>query len=167
MSCSLGSTTLNVEKTYCSIGNSPAKTCSQCSLFPNISEPLKYFSGHVSNDRCIYQLVKASVSTHPTPLLVIDYVCHSVCEMGFLAMKKLIKLTQGVKARTLGRQNERNFCYDRLALTSIFGLCFMWVCLIKSNCYSLIYSSLNFYHKVLGAYPEHRSYTCYCNLWCC
>ena len=42
----------------------------------------------------------------------------------------------------LGRQNERNFCYDRLALTSIFGLCFMWVYLIKSNCYSLIYSSL-------------------------
>ena len=29
-----------------------------------------------------------------------------------------------------------------LALTSIFGLCFMLVCLIKSNCYSLIYSSL-------------------------
>ena len=27
---------------------------------------------------------------------------------------------QGVKARTLGRQNERNFCYDRLALTSKF-----------------------------------------------
>ena len=23
---------------------------------------------------------------------------------------------QGVKARMLGRQNERNFCYDRLAL---------------------------------------------------
>ena len=49
---------------------------------------------------------------------------------------------QGVKARTLGRQNERNFCYARLALTSIFGLCFMSVCLIKSNCYSLIHSSL-------------------------
>ena len=26
--------------------------------------------------------------------------------------------------------------------TSIFGLCFMSVCLMKSNCYSLIYSSL-------------------------
>ena len=51
-------------------------------------------------------------------------------------------LGQGVKARTLGRQNERNFCYARLALTSIFGLCFVAVCLIKSNCYSLIYSSL-------------------------
>ena len=25
--------------------------------------------------------------------------------------------SQGVKARTLGRQNERNFCYDGLALT--------------------------------------------------
>ena len=38
---------------------------------------------------------------------------------------------QGVKARTLGKQNERNFCYDWLALTSIFGLCFVSVCLIK------------------------------------
>ena len=54
----------------------------------------------------------------------------------------LVVFGQRVKARTLGRQNERNFCYDRLAHTSIFGLCFMWVCLIKSNCYSLIYSSL-------------------------
>ena len=50
--------------------------------------------------------------------------------------------TQGVKARTLSRQNERNFCYVRLALTSIFGLCFVPVCLIKSNYYSLLYSSL-------------------------
>ena len=49
---------------------------------------------------------------------------------------------QGVKVRTLGRQNERNFAYDRLALATIFGLCFMLVCLIKSNCYSFIYSSL-------------------------
>ena len=48
----------------------------------------------------------------------------------------------GVKDRTLGRQNKRNFCYESLALTSIFGLCFMSVCLMKSNCYSLIYSSL-------------------------
>ena len=32
--------------------------------------------------------------------------------------------------------------YVRLAHTSILGLCFMTVCLIKSNCYSLIYSSL-------------------------
>ena len=52
----------------------------------------------------------------------------------------LSSCTQGVKA--LGRQNERKFFYDMLALTSIFGLCFMSVCLIKSNCYSLIYSSL-------------------------
>ena len=41
--------------------------------------------------------------------------------------------TQGVKARTLSRQNERNFCYVRLALICIFGLCFVAVCLIKSN----------------------------------
>ena len=27
--------------------------------------------------------------------------------------------------------------------TSIFGLCFMSICLLKSNCYSLIYSSLD------------------------
>ena len=49
---------------------------------------------------------------------------------------------RGLKVRTLGRQNERNFANDWLALTSIFGLCFMSVCLIKSNCYSLIYTSL-------------------------
>ena len=42
----------------------------------------------------------------------------------------------------LGRQNERNFCYVRLALTSIFGLRFVAVCRMKSYCYSLIYSSL-------------------------
>ena len=53
---------------------------------------------------------------------------------------------QGVKARTFGIQCERNFCYDWLALTSLFGLCFMSVCLIKSNCYSLIYSSLDLSH---------------------
>ena len=29
-----------------------------------------------------------------------------------------------------------------MAHTSIFGLCFMTVCLIKSNCYSLMYSLL-------------------------
>ena len=41
-----------------------------------------------------------------------------------------------------GRQNERNSSYVKLAHTSIFGLCFMSVCLMKSNCYSFIYSSL-------------------------
>ena len=50
--------------------------------------------------------------------------------------------SQGVKVGTSGRQNERNSNYVRLAHTSIFGLCFLSVCLIKSNCYSLIYSSL-------------------------
>ena len=49
---------------------------------------------------------------------------------------------QGVKVGSLGRQNERNISYVRLAHTSIFGLCFMSVCLMKSNCYSLIHSSL-------------------------
>ena len=49
---------------------------------------------------------------------------------------------QGVKVGMLGRQNESNLAYFWLALTSIFGLCFMPVYLIKSNCYSLIYSSL-------------------------
>ena len=51
-----------------------------------------------------------------------------------------LKLYQGAKARMLGRQNVRNFCCETLALNSIFGLCFMPVYLIKSNCYSLIYS---------------------------
>ena len=49
---------------------------------------------------------------------------------------------QGGRVRTLCRQNESNFAYHWLALTSIFGLCFMPVGLIKSNCFSLIYSSL-------------------------
>ena len=47
----------------------------------------------------------------------------------------------------LGRQNVRNFCCETLALNSIFGLCFMPVYLIKSNCYSLIYSSLALPYK--------------------
>ena len=55
------------------------------------------------------------------------------CKVGWL---------QGVKVGTLGRQNERNSSYVRLAHTSTFGLCFISVCLMKSNCYSLIYSSL-------------------------
>ena len=49
---------------------------------------------------------------------------------------------QGVKVGTLGGKNERNISYVKLAQTSIFGLCFMSVCLMKSNCYSLIYTSL-------------------------
>ena len=53
-----------------------------------------------------------------------------------------VQSLQGVKVRMFCRQNESNSGYDCLALTSIFGLCFMSVCLIKSNCYSLIYSSL-------------------------
>ena len=56
---------------------------------------------------------------------------------------------QGVKARMLSRQNERNFCYDMLAVASLFGLRFISVCLIKSNCYSLIYSSLYFILSIL------------------
>ena len=51
-------------------------------------------------------------------------------------------LPQGVKVEALGRQNERNSSYFRLSHTSIFGLGFMPVCLTKSNCYPLIYSSL-------------------------
>ena len=43
---------------------------------------------------------------------------------------KISKLTEMMQMR----QNERNICYDRLALTSTFGLCFMPVCIIKSNC---------------------------------
>ena len=54
---------------------------------------------------------------------------------------------QGVKVGKLGRQNVRNSRYFRLAHTSIFGLCFMSVCLMKPNCYSLIYYSLLYSHK--------------------
>ena len=64
--------------------------------------------------------------------------------------------SQGVKARMLGRQNVRNFCYVRLALTSIFGLYFVAVCLIKSNCYSLIYSSLD-----ISYWIGQKSWVCF------
>ena len=40
----------------------------------------------------------------------------------------------GAKVGTLGRQNKRNSSYVMLAHTSIFGLCFMLVCLMKANC---------------------------------
>ena len=53
-----------------------------------------------------------------------------------------VKMDQGVKVVMLGRQNERNSSYVRLAHTSFFGLCFMFFCLMKSNCYFFIYSSL-------------------------
>ena len=59
--------------------------------------------------------------------------------------------TQGVKVGTLGRQNERNRSYVRRDHTSIFGLRFKSVCLMKLNCYSLIYSSL----------PIPLIYSCY------
>ena len=62
-----------------------------------------------------------------------------------------MSLDQGVKVGTLGRQNERNSSYVRLAHTSLFGLCFMPVCLMKSNCYSLIYSSLE---KINGNFKQ-------------
>ena len=54
----------------------------------------------------------------------------------------LIVLIRGSKLERQADKMRENFCYDRLALTSIFGLSFMLVCLTKSNCYSLIYSSL-------------------------
>ena len=57
---------------------------------------------------------------------------------------------QEVNVGMLGRQNERKNNYVRLAYTSIFGLCFMPVCLMKSNCYSLIYSSLDLTLLVSG-----------------
>ena len=75
-------------------------------------------------------------------------------EIWFLGLKCLVKPVkpfycqdnkhspQGSKVWTFGRQNERYSSYIRLAHTSIFGLCFMSVCLMKSICYSLIYSSL-------------------------
>ena len=50
------------------------------------------------------------------------------------------KFEQGAKVGTLGRQNESS--YVRLAFTSIFGLRFMSVYLMKSSSYSIVYSSL-------------------------
>ena len=71
---------------------------------------------------------------------------------------------QGVKVGTLGGQIERNSGYVWLAHTFIFGSCFMSVCLMKSNCYSLIYSSLgqpvliDIYIKILsGIQPNANS----------
>ena len=46
----------------------------------------------------------------------------------------LLHLYQGAQVRTLCSQNERNVALDLVALTSIFGLCFMPGCIIKSNC---------------------------------
>ena len=60
----------------------------------------------------------------------------------------------GAKVGTLGRQNERDSCYVRLAHTSIFCLCFMSVCLMKSNWYSLIYSSLGWGHILWKLFYE-------------
>ena len=60
----------------------------------------------------------------------------------------------GVNIGKLGRQNERNNNYVKLAHTSIFGLCFLSVYLMKSNCYTLIYSSL-----VLIDYSTNHSYS--------
>ena len=42
-----------------------------------------------------------------------------------------------------------------MALTSIFGLCFMSVCLIKPNWYSLIYSSLQPFQFKIYKYPSN------------
>ena len=67
----------------------------------------------------------------------------------FLGFIFAIRYGQGVKVGTLGWQNERNSsCVIRLAQTSLFGLCFMSVCLMKSHCYSLIYSSLDLGDRV-------------------
>ena len=40
-----------------------------------------------------------------------------------------------------------------LALISIFGLCFMPVCIIKSNSYSSMYSPLVCLHQYLNPFP--------------
>ena len=65
------------------------------------------------------------------------------------------QLYQGAKVGTLGRQNERNSSNVWLAYAFIIGLCFMFgflsVCLMKSNCFSLIYSSLSYYIEAGGA----------------
>ena len=53
-------------------------------------------------------------------------------------------------SQTLVRQNDRHKSYVRPANTSIFGLFFVSVCLMKSICYSLIYSSLANLLKLLN-----------------
>ena len=68
------------------------------------------------------------------------YVDLMLLVISLLTLLMRVGCNQGVKVGTLGRQNESNLAYFWLALTSIFGLCFMPVCLIKSN--SFIYSSL-------------------------
>ena len=52
--------------------------------------------------------------------------------------------TQGVKVGTLGRQNERNSSYVRLAHTSIFGLCFMMLFHFKKLCSRFYIKELKF-----------------------
>jgi len=101
----------------------------------------------------------------------------SYVRLSLLMQNNALVFFQGVKVGTLGRQNERNSSYVRLAHTSIFGLCFMLVCLMKSNCYSLIYSSLGGLHDI-GSCPSGvddpseviftllRFYETYCNYGC-
>ena len=67
-------------------------------------------------------------------------------------------MKQGIKVETQGRQNERNSSYVRLAHTSLFGLCFMLVCLLKSICYSLVYSSLIPTNSILQKMSLHQGY---------
>ena len=45
-------------------------------------------------------------------------------------------------------------------LLLLYLVCFMAVCLIKSNCYSLIYSSLIDIHKQGGIKQKHRTNSC-------
>ena len=68
-------------------------------------------------------------------------VLHALSRVDFFS-GGMMSVAQGAKAVLLGRQNERNVGKYRLALTFVFGLCFMSVYLIKSNCYSLIFYSL-------------------------
>ena len=45
-------------------------------------------------------------------------------------------------------------------LLLLYLVCFMAVCLIKSNCYPLIYSSLIDIHKQGGIKQKHRTNSC-------
>ena len=75
--------------------------------------------------------------------LLSDFRNDNTTEIRRLPMvQSQVYINQGAQVRTLCRQNERNFALDMLALTSIFGLCFTPVYIIKSNCNSLTYSSL-------------------------
>ena len=82
--------------------------------------------------------------------LTIDYLLHQ--------MSLFLYLVQGVKIETIGRQNERNSGYVRLAHTSMFGLCFMTVCSLPNEIKLLLFNI--FFCDLVNQYKYlHCSFT--------